>query len=156
MGYSKAPEQLQSSARPICHSHTMASTGHEPATIRIAAYRSLPCYALRHCFCHNTLVVCFSSVAIIIGPTTLKQYQNLYLSLLHAAFGMRHNYLSDYISVFFFLGGGGGGRLGSDLLDLLRVNDTLLCSGETMTMICSVTQTLSVRNIGCRLPWHSA
>ena len=39
MGYSKAPEQSQSSARPICHSHTMTSTRHEPATIRIAAYR---------------------------------------------------------------------------------------------------------------------
>ena len=37
VGYSKAPEQLQSSARPICHSHTMSSSGHEPATIRIAA-----------------------------------------------------------------------------------------------------------------------
>ena len=48
VGYSKAPEQLQSSARPICHSHTMTSTGREPATIRIAAYRSLRHYALRH------------------------------------------------------------------------------------------------------------
>ena len=49
MGYSKAPEQPQSSsARPICHSHTMTSTGLEPATIRIAAYRSSPHYALRH------------------------------------------------------------------------------------------------------------
>ena len=35
----KAPEQLQSSARPICKSHTMTSTGREPATIR---------YELRH------------------------------------------------------------------------------------------------------------
>ena len=40
MGYSKAPEQLQSSARPICHSHTMTNTGREPATIRIAAHRA--------------------------------------------------------------------------------------------------------------------
>ena len=31
MRYSKAPEHLQSSARPICHSHTMTSTGREPA-----------------------------------------------------------------------------------------------------------------------------
>ena len=38
MGYSKVPEQPQSSARPICHSHTMTRTGHEPATIRIAAW----------------------------------------------------------------------------------------------------------------------
>ena len=38
VGYSKAPEQPQSSARPICHSHTMTSTGREPATTRIAAY----------------------------------------------------------------------------------------------------------------------
>ena len=38
VGYSKAPEQPQSSARPICHSHTMTRTGREPATIRTAAY----------------------------------------------------------------------------------------------------------------------
>ena len=37
VGYSKAPEQLQSSARPICHSHAMTRTGREPATTRIAA-----------------------------------------------------------------------------------------------------------------------
>ena len=37
VGYSKAPEQPQSSTRPICHSHTMTRTGREPATIRIAA-----------------------------------------------------------------------------------------------------------------------
>ena len=48
VGYSKAPEQPQSSARPICHSHTMTSTGREPATIRIAAYRSSLRYTLRH------------------------------------------------------------------------------------------------------------
>ena len=41
MGYSKAPEQPQSRARPMCHSHTMTNTGREPATIGIAAYRSL-------------------------------------------------------------------------------------------------------------------
>ena len=37
VGYSKAPEQPQSSARPICHSHVMANTGREPATVCIAA-----------------------------------------------------------------------------------------------------------------------
>ena len=37
VGYSKAPEQPQSSARPICHSHAMTRTGREPATIRTAA-----------------------------------------------------------------------------------------------------------------------
>ena len=37
MGYSKAPEQPQSSARPICHSHAVTRAGREPATIRIAA-----------------------------------------------------------------------------------------------------------------------
>ena len=37
VGYSKAPEQPQSSARPICHYHAMARMGREPATIRIAA-----------------------------------------------------------------------------------------------------------------------
>ena len=47
VGYSKTPEQPQSSARPICHSHAMANTGREPATIHIAAYRSSPHYALR-------------------------------------------------------------------------------------------------------------
>ena len=48
VGYSKAPEQLQGSARPICQSHTMMNMGCEPATIRIAAYRSSPRYALHH------------------------------------------------------------------------------------------------------------
>ena len=37
VGYPKAPEQPQSSARPICHSHAMTRTGREPATILIAA-----------------------------------------------------------------------------------------------------------------------
>ena len=37
VGYSKAPELPQSSARPICHSHAMTRTGREPATICIAA-----------------------------------------------------------------------------------------------------------------------
>ena len=37
VGYFKAPEQPQSSVRPICHSHAMTRTGREPATIRIAA-----------------------------------------------------------------------------------------------------------------------
>ena len=48
MGYSKAPEQPQSSAKPICHSHTMMGTGREPANICIAAYRSSPRYTLCH------------------------------------------------------------------------------------------------------------
>ena len=47
VGYSKAPEQPQSSARPMCRSHTMTNTGHEPTT-SIAAYTSSPRYALRH------------------------------------------------------------------------------------------------------------
>ena len=37
VGYSKAPEQPQSSAKPICRSHTMTRTGREPATVSIAA-----------------------------------------------------------------------------------------------------------------------
>ena len=45
MEYSKASEQPQSSARPVCQSHAMTRTGREPATIRIAAYWSLPSYA---------------------------------------------------------------------------------------------------------------
>ena len=48
VGCSKAPEQPQSSARPICHSHTMTRTGREQATLRIAAYKSSLRYALRH------------------------------------------------------------------------------------------------------------
>ena len=48
VGYSKAPEQPQSTARPICDSHTMTRTGLEPVTICITAYRSLLRYALRH------------------------------------------------------------------------------------------------------------
>ena len=46
VGYSKAPKQPQSSAKPICHSHATTRTGREPATIRIAAYRSSPRYVL--------------------------------------------------------------------------------------------------------------
>ena len=48
MGYSKAPEQPQSSARPICHSHAMMNTGRESATIYALLHRSSPRYALRH------------------------------------------------------------------------------------------------------------
>ena len=51
VGYSKAPEEPQSSARPVCHSHTVMSPGREPATTRIAIYRSSLRYALRHRMC---------------------------------------------------------------------------------------------------------
>ena len=37
VGYSKSPEQPQSRARSIFHSHAMTSAGREPATIRTAA-----------------------------------------------------------------------------------------------------------------------
>ena len=47
MEYSKAPEQPASSARPICHSHTMTSTGRKPVTIHIAAYQGACC--AMHC-----------------------------------------------------------------------------------------------------------
>ena len=47
VGYSKALEQPQSSARPICHSHAMMSTGLEPATIPIAAY--IGAHRAMHC-----------------------------------------------------------------------------------------------------------
>ena len=59
VGYSKAPEQPQSSARPICQSHTMTNTGREPVTIHIAAYRSSPRYALHHGrrHCHDLEVI---------------------------------------------------------------------------------------------------
>ena len=56
VGYSKAPEQSQSSVRPICHSHTMTSMGREPSTINIVAYRSSPPYALRHRRRHYGLI----------------------------------------------------------------------------------------------------
>ena len=67
VGYSKAPEQPQSSARPICHSHTMMNTGHEPATIRIDAYRSLLLYALRHSrrYVSNSTVVSCSNCYLL-------------------------------------------------------------------------------------------
>ena len=44
MGYSKAPEQPRSNARPtvICQSHAMTRTGREPTTIHITAYWSSP------------------------------------------------------------------------------------------------------------------
>ena len=45
VGYSKAPKQPQSSARPICQSHDMTRTGREPATVRIATCCSSPHYA---------------------------------------------------------------------------------------------------------------
>ena len=38
VGYSKAPKQPQSSARPTCHPQAMTRTGREPAIIRIAAW----------------------------------------------------------------------------------------------------------------------
>ena len=49
VGYSKAPEQPQSSAWPIYMSFShYDEDGREPATISIAAYWSSPPYALRH------------------------------------------------------------------------------------------------------------
>ena len=38
VGYSKAPEQPQSSTRPISHPHAMTRTGLEPATIHIQGF----------------------------------------------------------------------------------------------------------------------
>ena len=50
VGYSKAPEQPQSSARPICHSHAMTRTERKPATICIAGLRTAPWEtAIIHC-----------------------------------------------------------------------------------------------------------
>ena len=46
VGYSKAPEQLQSSARPTCHSHAMTRGTNQPPYA--LPHRSSPCYALRH------------------------------------------------------------------------------------------------------------
>ena len=40
VGHSKAPEQPQSSARPICHSDAMTTTGHEPITIFITYHNN--------------------------------------------------------------------------------------------------------------------
>ena len=47
VGYSKAPEQPQSSARPVCHSHAMTRTGANQPPCALL-HRSSPCYALRH------------------------------------------------------------------------------------------------------------
>ena len=43
VGYSKAPKQLQRSARPTCQSHAMTRMGREPATICIGARRATHC-----------------------------------------------------------------------------------------------------------------
>ena len=48
VGYSKAPEHPQSSARPICHSHAMTRTGCEPYAPYTLLHRSSPRYALHH------------------------------------------------------------------------------------------------------------
>ena len=66
MGYSKAPDQPQSSARPICHSHAMTRAGREPATIRITAYRSSPRYALCYGRLSNDIesIMCNLSLAL--------------------------------------------------------------------------------------------
>ena len=50
VGYSKAPEQPQSSARPICHSHAMTRTGREPTTIR-TTYCYYYYYYYYYCCC---------------------------------------------------------------------------------------------------------
>ena len=68
MGYSKAPEQPQSSARPICHSHAMTRTGCEPATIRIAAQelaalRTTPWDHL--CVCGFDTLICNVYVVVL-------------------------------------------------------------------------------------------
>ena len=47
VGYSKAPEQPQSSAKPICHSHAMTRTGANQPPYALL-HRSSQCYALRH------------------------------------------------------------------------------------------------------------
>ena len=67
MGYSKAPKQLESSARPICHFHTMTSTGHEPASMHIAAYRSSS-HGRQHCMTkhkHKEQNISYYSASII-------------------------------------------------------------------------------------------
>ena len=60
VGYSKAPEQPQSSARPICHSHAMTRTGREPATICTAAYgaRRATHYATGYTYSSNFRTIC--------------------------------------------------------------------------------------------------
>ena len=80
VGYSKAPEQPQSSARPVCHSHAMTSTGREPATIRNAAYRSSPCYALRAGDGRNA--VSQDSVVALGKSYGIKQIENINKSTL--------------------------------------------------------------------------
>ena len=59
VGYSKVPEQPQSSARPICHSYTMTSTGcNQPP------YTLLPIGACRttHCATGDDNIMFFSKV----------------------------------------------------------------------------------------------
>ena len=47
VGYSKAPKQPQSSARPICHSHSMKMMGTNQQPYALL-HRSSLRYALRH------------------------------------------------------------------------------------------------------------
>ena len=54
MGYSKAPEQPQSSDRPICHSHAMTRTGVNQPPYALL-HRSSPRYSLRHGRVHFTV-----------------------------------------------------------------------------------------------------
>ena len=70
MGYSKAPEQPQSSARPMCHSHTMTRTGREPATVPhccIGAHRATHCATG-----DDNIQVCFD----LINCTIISDFAN--------------------------------------------------------------------------------
>ena len=87
VGYSKAPEQPQSSARPICHSHTMTSMGREPATIRIAAYRSSLCYMP---ICAIRIIIMFTRGGHIHAHYAVTPAHEHHVSALH-----RHGHLLE-------------------------------------------------------------
>ena len=86
MGYSKAPEQPQSSARPICHSHAMTRTGREPATIHTAAYgaRRATHYAMGNYYCRESPITNRTLTAILF-PSLLLSRRKILLS------GISHN-----------------------------------------------------------------
>ena len=86
VGYSKAPEQPQSCAGPMCHSHTMTSPGREPATIRIAIYRSSPRYAWRHVSVNNLFKQILSKD---LSSCLMRNHDDITCTLNHHMYGSK-------------------------------------------------------------------
>ena len=96
VGYSKAPEQPQSSARPICHSHAMTRTGARTSHHMHCCIWSSPRYALRHGHCNCTCItqrlygtcmyVCMKSEISLTWLAII--FPNMHLSLRNPARGL--------------------------------------------------------------------